>query len=202
MPSSFEMDPDPEDDYVGKVARALVEERGGGSIPRSPLTRAHLKDILPHLRAFGRDASARSSLPCLVFDNEPPLPINIDSRRKVRRFVVPGAREQELDVTDAEAGLVNRLTRFLRWRRPSRYGPPPSPGLSVRISTRRANGRVFYTPAYYFRLDQAFGYPTTPVSRLLRPGVYRFGVEYSVGTIKWDSAEYDIPPNLNIKVPV
>jgi hypothetical protein len=107
----------------------------------------------------------------------------------------PTSLHTELVAPDqAEEGLRNRLTRFLRTglsaRRQHRGVPSSNFGYAFEVSTDTDRLRIHYSPAYFINTNLVFGAPTSPVIASLPPGRYIFGA-YPVGY--WSNAEYDVP---------
>ena len=87
----------------------------------------------------------------------------------------------------------------------ARLAPPPSevpaapPGYLFTVHTKHTKLRIHYSHTLFVSRDQAFGAPTTPVSRYLQPGWYTFGA-YGSGCPSegfWDRAEYYVPSQPN-----
>lgn len=97
----------------------------------------------------------------------------------------------------------SRLISFLysrtlkNWDRqpPPPYDPSNGPGfLPFRVITQRQGLRVHYSPAYFFNPNQVFGSPTSPVHGWIRPGRYVFGATGINLPLRFEQAEFDIPP--------
>jgi hypothetical protein len=73
--------------------------------------------------------------------------------------------------------------------------PPAPPGYLFKVFTKTAGLRVHYSNTLFLVRNQAFGAPTTPVSRYLQPGRYTFGAFGPGIPVSgfWDLAEYRVP---------
>lgn len=66
--------------------------------------------------------------------------------------------------------------------------------MQIRVHTQTAGLRVHYTPSYFFTPNQVLGAPTTPVDGWVQPGRYKFGAMGKGFPLKFDPADFDIPP--------
>jgi hypothetical protein len=139
-----------------------------------------------------------------------PLGVPADPRtaeRQLRR--VEGQTENgfiELLPPDrAERAFTSRLIDFLRrrlsWAAESHAQQSPSgdpgrpPGLMFQVSTDSPGLRVHYHPAYWHEAKTVFGQPSTPVRGYVVPGRFVFGAMGPRQALRFDPAEYEIPPS-------
>lgn len=88
-----------------------------------------------------------------------------------------------------------RLTTFLTVRFSARQSNiSANPGLNFRVITQGVGLRVHWSPAYFFDPNNVFGSPTSPVDSWIQPGKYIFGAAGPTFPLKFESAQFDIPP--------
>ena len=93
----------------------------------------------------------------------------------------------------------NHLTRFLTLRmfaatpstQPMEFPPP---GIPFRVACPYNGLRVHYSPSYFLTSSRVFGSPTSPVVGWIQPGRYKFGVIGRAFEMRFDPANFDIPP--------
>jgi hypothetical protein len=161
------------------------------------------------------------SFPCCKIGNADPIPLDWtfgadipESRRHALLHCFSGTppfadlnkKESFFDQSKAEIAteepakvkgyFKNRLTHFLTSRfKFAKANASPSSGLSFTVLTASLGLRVHYSPAYFLNPNLVFGSPTTPVSRILQPGRYVFGVAgVGFASPKFSDAEFDVPP--------
>ena len=107
-----------------------------------------------------------------------------------------GLKCSQFHVRDAESFFRNRLSDFLTARFSARQSDfSISPGIRFRVNTPGKRGlRVHYSPSYQLNPSHVFGAPTTPVDNWIRPGVWKFGVAGQNLKLRFDPADFSIPP--------
>jgi hypothetical protein len=96
---------------------------------------------------------------------------------------------------DAVSYFRERLVAFLTVRFSARQSNiSTNPGLKFRVMTQGIGLRVHWSPAYFFNPHNVFGSPTSPVDAWIQPGKYIFGAVSPTFSLKFDVAEFDVPP--------
>lgn len=92
--------------------------------------------------------------------------------------------------------LRRGLTTFLTARFRGGGGPNlyMSSGLKFTVITKRDGLRVHYSPSYFLSWGNVFGSPTSPVFGWIQPGRYKFGAIGRGFPFRFDSADFDVPP--------
>jgi hypothetical protein len=102
-----------------------------------------------------------------------------------------------VDLSTAISAFCRRVKEFLT----SRYSAPPGTvepeyaGLPFEVTSRTNGLRVYVSPAYYWDPNRVWGYPTSPLKGLLRPGRYIFSATSSMNERYLNPGEWDVPPH-------
>jgi hypothetical protein len=101
----------------------------------------------------------------------------------------------ESSVEEAVSMFSDALIVFLTTRFSARQSNiSTSPGLRFRVITQRQGLRVHWTPSYFFNPANVFGSPTSPIDGWIQPGTYKFGAVGPGFLLKFDPANFHIPP--------
>lgn len=158
----------------------------------------------------------RLSYPCLDDFNSGPVPLDMtfvvemflwsfDSfsyhsalellRRNASFFDNWQLRYSEYSADEVVGFLNTRLFDFLTTRFSARQSNISTrPGLPFRVITQRHGLRVHYSPSYAMKPSRVFGSPTSPVDSWIQPGKWKFGAVGPNFKLRFDPADFDVPP--------